>query len=109
MIDIGTEVRTASGTVGGRSVQGLAVFRGIPFAQPPVGALRFAAPQPPRPWEGVRDAVEFGPAPPHSGPLRAPGASAGTEWLTVNVWSPDPALLHYSKLRQAKALIFGAA
>jgi para-nitrobenzyl esterase len=90
MTDIGTEVRTASGTVRGQRVEGLAVFRGIPFAQPPVGALRFAAPQPPRPWDGVRDAAEFGPAPPQSGPLRAPGASAGTEWLTVNVWSPDP-------------------
>ena len=88
MTDIGPEVRTASGTVRGRRADGLVVFRGIPFAQPPVRALRFAAPQPPRPWDGVRDAVEFGPAPPQSGPLRAAG-TAGTEWLTVNVWSPD--------------------
>jgi para-nitrobenzyl esterase len=90
MTDIGTEVRTASGTVRGRRVEGLTVFRGIPFAQPPVDALRFAAPQLPLPWDGVRDAAEFGPAPPQSGPLRALGAAAGTEWLTVNVWSPDP-------------------
>ncbi len=88
MTDIGPEVRTASGTVRGRRADGLVVFRGIPFAQPPVGARRFAAPQPPRPWDGVRDAVEFGPAQPQSGPLRSAGA-AGTEWLTVNVWSPD--------------------
>ncbi len=90
MTDIGTEVRTVSGTVRGRRAEGLTVFRGVPFAQPPVGALRFAAPQPPRPWDGVRDAAEFGPAPPQSGALRAVGAAAGTEWLTVNVWSPDP-------------------
>ena len=92
MTDIGIEVRTASGTVRGERAEGLTVFRGIPFAQPPVGALRFAAPQPPQPWDGVRDAVEFGPAPPQSGPLRALGAAdrTGTEWLTVNVWSPDP-------------------
>ncbi len=90
MTDIGPEVRTASGTVRGRWADGLAVFRGIPFAQPPVGALRFAAPQPPAAWDGVRDAAEFGPAPPQSGPLRAAGAAGGTEWLTVNVWSPDP-------------------
>ncbi|MGH3572072.1 MAG: carboxylesterase family protein [Pseudonocardiaceae bacterium] len=51
MTDIGPEVRTASGTVRGRRADGLVVFRGIPFAQPPVGALRFAAPQPPRPWD----------------------------------------------------------
>jgi para-nitrobenzyl esterase len=89
MTDIGPEVRTANGTVRGRRAEGLTVFRGIPFAQQPVGALRFAAPQPPRPWDGVRDAAEFGPAPPQSGPLRALGAVAGTEWLTVNVWSPD--------------------
>ncbi len=89
MTDIGPEARTASGTVRGRRAEGLAIFRGIPFAQPPVDALRFAAPQPPRRWDGVREAMEFGPAPPQSGPLRAAGAT-GTEWLTVNVWSPDP-------------------
>ncbi|MGH3797433.1 MAG: carboxylesterase/lipase family protein [Pseudonocardiaceae bacterium] len=88
MTDDGIEVRTAWGAVRGRREEDLAVFRGIPFAQPPVGALRFAAPQPAT-WDGVRDAAEFGPAPPQSGPLRAEG-TAGTEWLTVNVWSPDP-------------------
>ncbi|CAH2233125.1 jg13989 [Pararge aegeria aegeria] len=36
-------------------------FRGVPFAQPPVGDLRFKAPLPPLPWEGVRDAINFGP------------------------------------------------
>lgn len=90
MTGIGMEVRTASGTVRGRREQGLAVFRGIPFAQPPVGVLRFAAPKPATPWDGVRDAAEFGPLPPQSGPFRAVGAVAGTDWLTVNVWSPDP-------------------
>jgi len=90
MTDIGMEVRTTSGTVRGRAAEGLAVFLGIPFAQPPVGVLRFAAPQPALPWDGVRDAAEFGPPPPQSGPLGAAGAAAGTEWLTVNVWSPDP-------------------
>ena len=90
MTDTGPEVRTADGVVRGQWADGLAVFRGIPFAQPPVGALRFAAPQRPAPWDGVRDAVEFGPPPPQSGPLRAAGTGGGTEWLTVNVWSPDP-------------------
>ena len=94
MTDVGPDERTADGVVRGQWADGLAVFRGIPFARPPVGALRFAAPQRPVPWDGVRDAVEFGPAPPQSGPLRAAGAGDGTGdgtgWLTINVWSPDP-------------------
>src|SRR5437764_1224672 len=88
-------VRTAAGQVRGRAENGVAVFRGIPFAQPPVGALRFAAPQPARPWDGVREADMFGPPPPQSafmlGPTApvAPGADPD-DWLTVNVFSPDP-------------------
>ena len=57
-------VRTTAGTVQGRHEDGLAVFRGIPFARPPVGALRFQAPQPAEPWAGTRDASEFGAPPP---------------------------------------------
>src|SRR5260370_20531116 len=88
-------VRTAAGLVRGRAEGGVAVFRGIPFAQPPVGDLRFAAPRPARPWDGVREAAMFGPPPPQSGFLLtpmspiAPGADPG-DWLTVNVFSPDP-------------------
>jgi len=87
-------VRTAAGQVRGRSEGGVAVFRGIPFAQPPVGDLRFAAPRPARAWDGVREAAMFGPPPPQSGFLLtpvsppAPGADPD-DWLTVNVFSPD--------------------
>ncbi|MEW1660146.1 carboxylesterase family protein [Streptomyces sp. NPDC093707] len=82
-------VRTADGTVQGRWDQGNAVFRGIPYAQPPVGALRFAAPVPPHPWTGARQATEFGPAVPQSGPVRA-STGENTDWLTLNVSTPDP-------------------
>jgi para-nitrobenzyl esterase len=89
-------VRTASGLVRGRrNAAGLAVFLGIPFAQPPVGELRFAAPRPARPWDGTRDATEFGPPPPQSAyavtpaPPGPPGADPD-DWLTVNVFTPDP-------------------
>ena len=89
-------VRTASGPVRGRrDAAGIAAFRGIPFAQPPVGGLRFAPPRPARPWEGVRDAAEFGPPPPQSAyavtpaPPAPPGADPD-DWLTVNVFTPDP-------------------
>src|ERR1700730_11245240 len=88
-------VRTAGGLVRGRARGGGAIFRGIPFAQPPVGDLRFAAPRPARPWDGTRDAKAFGPPPPQSAyaVTPAPAAAHGTDpddWLTVNVFTPDP-------------------
>ncbi|ELP63777.1 carboxylesterase/lipase family protein [Streptomyces turgidiscabies] len=82
------EVRTAAGAVRGRWQGGLAVFRGIPFAEPPVGELRFAAPRRAASWDGVREAFAFGPPPPQE--VTGPGTSpAGDDWLTVNVWTPD--------------------
>jgi para-nitrobenzyl esterase len=57
------QVRTANGVVEGRGVQrsGVRIFRGIPFAQPPVGKLRWREPQPLQNWKGARQAVDFGP------------------------------------------------
>ncbi len=91
------EVSTTVGRVRGRSEHGNAVFRGIPFAKPPLGALRFAAPEPPARWSGVRPAAEFGPVSPQlraPDGIRLPGAAplppdTTGEWLTVNVWTPD--------------------
>ncbi|KJK52086.1 carboxylesterase [Lentzea aerocolonigenes] len=84
------EVRVSGGMVRGAMESGVAVFRGIPFAAAPVGALRFAAPRPAAAWEGVRDASEFGPPPPQAGFFGMDGMGvAGHDWLTVNVWSPD--------------------
>jgi para-nitrobenzyl esterase len=56
------QVRTGTGVVAGtKSADGkVAVFKGIPFAAPPVGALRWKEPQPVAPWKGVRKATEFG-------------------------------------------------
>jgi para-nitrobenzyl esterase len=93
-------VRTSAGEVSGRREDGLDVFRGIPFAEPPVGELRFAAPWPASSWDGVRNAFEFGPPPPQDvGGFRdrlPPGWDpvAGErdrpgDWLTVNVWTPS--------------------
>jgi para-nitrobenzyl esterase len=67
----------------------LAVFRGIPYAEPPVGALHLQAPVPVRRWDGVRDATAFGPPPPQSAPWGAHTA-ADPGWLTLTVWTPDP-------------------
>ncbi|MFF7730910.1 carboxylesterase/lipase family protein [Streptomyces sp. NPDC008001] len=87
------EVRTAAGSLRGRREAGVAVFRGIPFAEPPVGPLRFAAPRPARGWDGVREALSYGPPPPqgsHFGMEVLAREAVGDGWLTVNVWSPDP-------------------
>ena len=71
-----------------------AVFRGMPFAAPPVGPLRFAAPQPVERWEGVRDATRFGPTPQRTSPYNPPRVPEpsipGAETLSVNVTTPDP-------------------
>ena len=90
----GPEVRTAAGVLRGSREAGLAVFRGVPYAEPPVGALRFAAPRPVRGWAGVRAALSYGPPPPQAGLFGMGGLAqetAGGDWLSVNVWSPDPA------------------
>ena len=60
----GIVVETQLGRVAGRvdPETGTHIFLGIPFAQPPVGDLRFKPPVPVQPWEGVLDATEFGPA-----------------------------------------------
>ncbi|WP_225730031.1 MULTISPECIES: carboxylesterase/lipase family protein [unclassified Nocardia] len=78
------EIRTVAGIVRGRRENTVAVFRGIPYARPPFGARRFAAPAPVLPWDGVRDALEFGP------PVPQADSVSGGNCLTVNVWSPEP-------------------
>ena len=70
-----------------------AAFLGIPFAQAPVGDLRFAAPVPPEPWEGVRDAIEYGATPQRGdkGITLIPEPSIeGESTLNVNVFTPAP-------------------
>jgi para-nitrobenzyl esterase len=88
-------VTTAYGQVRGEMRDGVARFLGIPYAASPTGALRFAAPVPPEPWEGVRDADAFSATPPkpdYIPPIAAvlyETAVPGDDWLSVNVWSPD--------------------
>ncbi|WP_217146405.1 carboxylesterase/lipase family protein [Streptomyces sp. AC627_RSS907] len=87
-------VRTVAGAVRGRTEGALTVFRGIPFAAPPVGPDRFAAPRPARAWDGIREACAFGPPPPQdlgiAGTTGVLDAPEGDDWLTVNVWTPAP-------------------
>lgn len=83
-------VTTASGPVSGRVEDGVAVFRGIPYAAPPVGDLHLRAPVAPAPWSDVLDAGTYGPPPPQSKTFGVPDETVtGDDWLTVNVWSAD--------------------
>ena len=67
------------------SEDGLTVYRGIPFAAPPIGDLRWRAPQPAAKWEGVRQVTKFA-----LGPIQAWGAPTGKseDCLYLNVWTP---------------------
>jgi para-nitrobenzyl esterase len=84
----GPEVRTADGAV--RGLRGGAVdeFLGIPYAAPPVGALRWQPPQPAASWSGVRDATQFAP---HCPQLPGPFGEASTseDCLFLNVFAPS--------------------
>lgn len=79
-------VKTRQGKVQGVQDGSLRVFRGIPYAQPPVGNLRFRPPQPLRRHAGTRAATEFGPrATQAGGPL---GVQGNEDCLYLNVWAP---------------------
>jgi para-nitrobenzyl esterase len=54
-----TQVQTTAGTIEGSTENGIASFKGVPFAAPPVGDLRWRPPQPLAPWQGIRKATEF--------------------------------------------------
>ncbi|MFJ4046253.1 carboxylesterase/lipase family protein [Microbacterium sp. NPDC089987] len=97
------EVQTAAGRVRGRwrpttgstGNPRSAAFLGIPFAEPPVGELRFAAPVPKAPWQGVRDALAFAPTTQRGDPgvtLIPEPSVPGESTLNVNVFTPDPAV-----------------
>jgi para-nitrobenzyl esterase len=86
-------VKTANGVVEGMGQQpsGVRIFKGIPFAQPPVGNLRWKPPQSPKNWEGVRQAVQFGPRcmqHPVFGDMNFRSNGMSEDCLYLNVWTP---------------------
>jgi para-nitrobenzyl esterase len=84
-------VETEHGHVAGQQREGHWVYRGIPFAQAPLGQLRFVAPSPPTAWVGVRDATRFGPSAPQGAEF-APGVGVegaqSEDCLYLNVYTP---------------------
>ncbi|MBZ5577025.1 MAG: carboxylesterase family protein [Acidobacteriia bacterium] len=82
-------VAVSGGRLQGSSLtQGGAAFKGIPYAQPPVGDLRWRAPQPVKPWTGVRDATAFGAPCAQNAGGRALEISR-EDCLFLNVWTPE--------------------
>jgi para-nitrobenzyl esterase len=86
-----TQVSIDSGAVRGDAADGVLSWKGIPFAQPPVGELRWRAPQPVKPWQGVRETTEYShdcmqiPFPSDAAPL---GTEPAEDCLYMNVWRP---------------------
>jgi len=96
-VDWTDSVRTHSGLVSGEGLEdGIRVFRGIPFAAPPVGDLRWRPPQEVAPWDEMRNATEFGAVCPQPPTLAAMGGGTLPEFsedcLFLNLWTPaqDP-------------------
>ena len=85
--------RMSAGLLRGSLEDGVSVFRAVPYAAPPVGALRFAMPAPVEPWSGERDATRNGPIPPQP-PSRLRAAMGdfageqGEDCLTLTIATP---------------------
>ncbi|PNU03450.1 carboxylesterase/lipase family protein [Novosphingobium guangzhouense] len=84
-------VTVEQGTVSGVDADGVTAFKGIPFAAPPVGDLRWRAPQPAAMWEGVRNGAAYGHdcMQNYSAVPLPPGSAPSEDCLYVNVWRPS--------------------
>jgi para-nitrobenzyl esterase len=91
-----TDVEVGTGRLCGTERDGIRVFKGIPYAAPPVGELRFAAPRPPLPWSGVRPAARFAESAPQAAVVAGSFVAATGEQavigsedcLYLNVYAP---------------------
>ncbi|HJW42430.1 MAG TPA: carboxylesterase family protein, partial [Rhizomicrobium sp.] len=89
-------VTVDSGTLAGTSENGIDVYKGVPYASPPVGAMRWMPPAPPVAWGDTRNATAFGavcPQPKRPDAVLAAGAGLpqSEDCLTLNVWAPHDA------------------
>jgi len=105
-------VETTAGAVRGRDREGLRSWRGIPYAAPPVGPLRFVRPQPVEPWADVRDTLDFGHAAPQheNKAVNLPeGITLSEDCLTLNVLAPAAAPDVASALKPVLVWVHGGA
>ena len=85
------QTRVAQGTLNGRQFDGVVSFKGIPYAAPPIGPLRWRPPESPAVWEGRRDASSVGAIcvqPPANGDPGVGPPPMSEDCLTLNVWAP---------------------
>ncbi|WP_329310409.1 carboxylesterase/lipase family protein [Streptomyces sp. NBC_01262] len=85
------QVESVAGLLRGTAEDGVLVWRGIPYAAPPVGPLRFRPPSPVKPWPGVRDATRYGPQAVQFTGAPQPHDEGDEDCLTLNVWAPAAA------------------
>lgn len=86
-----SQIQTAKvtgGEVQGVVTEGISIFKGIPFAAPPVGELRWKAPAPLQPWTGIKKTDNFGPACMQTSGAMGNTAPVSEDCLYLNVWTP---------------------
>ena len=84
---VGVDVKTDAGVVHGADIDGVMHWLGVPFAAPPVGALRWRAPQPVKPWSGTLATTDYQSPCPQT--LNLGGPSYDEDCLYLNVWTPQ--------------------
>lgn len=78
-------IKVEGGLIQGTTEDGLTVYKGVPFAAPPVGNLRWKAPQPVQKWDGIKQTIKFAPAAMQSGTTPS---GKSEDCLYLNVWTP---------------------